>query len=73
VGLERGPLSLVSTSEEVLDRKSSGSGLENREYGRMDPSRLQRDTSISVKVGTNFTESGGRSIDIVSSRTQATE
>jgi hypothetical protein len=39
VGLERGPLSLVSTTEELLDRKSSGSCLENREYGRRDPSR----------------------------------
>jgi hypothetical protein len=39
VGLERGPLSLVSTTEELLDRKGSGSCLENREYGRMDPSR----------------------------------
>jgi hypothetical protein len=29
VGLERGPLSLVSTIEEVLERKSSGSGLED--------------------------------------------
>jgi hypothetical protein len=29
VGLERGPLSLVSTIEELLGRKSSGSGLEN--------------------------------------------
>jgi hypothetical protein len=28
VGLERDPLSLVSTTEELLDRKSSGSGLE---------------------------------------------
>jgi hypothetical protein len=36
VGLERGPLSLVSTTEELLARKSSGSGLENREYGRRD-------------------------------------
>jgi hypothetical protein len=33
VGLERGPLSLVSTIEELLERKSSGSGLENRDYG----------------------------------------
>jgi hypothetical protein len=39
VGLERGPLSVVSTIEELLGRKSSGSGLENRDYGRMDPSR----------------------------------
>jgi hypothetical protein len=39
VGPERGPPSLVSTTEELLGRKSSGSGLENREYGRRDPSR----------------------------------
>jgi hypothetical protein len=31
MGLERGPLSLVSTIEELLERKSSGSGLESRE------------------------------------------
>jgi hypothetical protein len=30
---ERGPLSLVSTIEELLGRKSNCSGLENREYG----------------------------------------
>jgi hypothetical protein len=33
VGLERGPLSLVSTAEELLERESSGCGLENRDYG----------------------------------------
>jgi hypothetical protein len=38
VGLGRGPLSLVNTIEEVLGRKSSGSGLENLDYGRRDPS-----------------------------------
>jgi hypothetical protein len=38
VGLERGPLSLVSTTEELLDGKV-GSCLENREYGRRDLSR----------------------------------
>jgi hypothetical protein len=37
VGLERGPLSLVSTKEELIVRKRSGSSLENREYGRRDP------------------------------------
>jgi hypothetical protein len=31
VGLERGPLSLVRTTEELTGIKSSGSGLENRE------------------------------------------
>jgi hypothetical protein len=49
VDLERGPLSLVSTTEKILERKSSGSGLENRDYGH-------RDTPLSAKVGTNFTD-----------------
>jgi hypothetical protein len=39
VGLERGPLSLVSTTEELLGKKGSGSGLENRDYGRRNPPR----------------------------------
>jgi hypothetical protein len=39
VRVEGGPLSLVSVIEELLERKSSGSGLEIREYGRRDPSR----------------------------------
>jgi hypothetical protein len=39
VCLERGPLSLVSTIEELVGRKSSGSGLEIREYGSRDLSR----------------------------------
>jgi hypothetical protein len=38
VGLEGGALSLVSTIEELLGRKSRGSGLENRDYGRRDAS-----------------------------------
>jgi hypothetical protein len=39
VGLERGPLSLVSIIEELLERKSSDSDLKKRDYGRMDPPR----------------------------------
>jgi hypothetical protein len=38
VGLERGPLSLVSTTEELLGRKVAAC-LENREHGRRAPSR----------------------------------
>jgi hypothetical protein len=34
VGLELGPLSLVSKTEELLGRKSNGFGLESQEYGR---------------------------------------
>jgi hypothetical protein len=36
VGLEQGPLCFVSTIEKQLGTKSSGSGLENQEYGRRD-------------------------------------
>jgi hypothetical protein len=53
--LERGPLSLVITIEEVLGRKCSGSGLEIRECGRRDPSRWPCGTH-SAKVGTNFVD-----------------
>jgi hypothetical protein len=34
VVLERSPPSLVSTVEELLGRKSSGFGVENRDYDR---------------------------------------
>jgi hypothetical protein len=54
VSLERGPLSLVSTIEELLGRKSSGYGLENREYGSRNQPRWPRDITLSVKVGTHF-------------------
>jgi hypothetical protein len=56
VSLERCPLGLVSTIQELLERKRLGSGLENREYDRRDP---------SAKVGTNIVEkrrSVGRSV-----------
>jgi hypothetical protein len=43
VGLEQAPLSLVSTIMELIVRKSSGSGPENREYDRKDPSRWSSD------------------------------
>jgi hypothetical protein len=56
VGLERGPLSLVSKTEELLGRKRSGSSLENRDCGRRDPPRWPRDNPLSSKVGTNFAD-----------------
>jgi hypothetical protein len=49
VGLERGPLSLVSTTEELLRRKSSGYSLESREYVRRDPSRWPRGINFASK------------------------
>jgi hypothetical protein len=39
VDLERGPLSLVSATEELLGRKKGLPSLEIREYGSRDPSR----------------------------------
>jgi hypothetical protein len=49
VGLERGPLSLVSTIEELLERKRSGPGPESRNSGRRDPSRWPRGTLYPQK------------------------
>jgi hypothetical protein len=40
VGLERGPFRLVSTTEDLLVRKSSGSGLENQHYGHRESAAL---------------------------------
>jgi hypothetical protein len=56
VGLERGPLSLVSTTEELLGRNSNGFGLENRDYSLRDSSRWPRGTLCPQKVGTNFAD-----------------
>jgi hypothetical protein len=39
VGLERGPLSLMSTTEELLDRKVAAPVYKTEKYGRRDPSR----------------------------------
>jgi hypothetical protein len=58
VGLERGPLSLVSIIEKLLERNSSGSGLENREYGRGDPLRWSRDTLYPEKLALTSLTSG---------------
>jgi hypothetical protein len=57
--LEQGQLSLVSTTEELLGRKSNGSGLQNQEYSRRDPL-----TSLT---------SGGHLVGIVRLWTKATE
>jgi hypothetical protein len=73
VGLERGPLSLFCPYAQLLVRKISGSGLVSREYGRRDSSRLQRDTLNPQKLALSSSTSGGRSVGIVRSLTQATE
>jgi hypothetical protein len=66
-------LGLVSTNEELLERKSSGSGLENREYCRRDPSLWLCGTLYPQKLALTSPTNGGRSVGIVRTRTQATE
>jgi hypothetical protein len=73
VGLERGPLSLVSTTEELLGRKRSGSGLEiyNTAVGIRHANHVV--PSIRKKFALTSPTSGGRSVVIVRSQTQTTE
>jgi hypothetical protein len=52
VGLERGPLSLERISEELLERKISGSGLKTENDGRGKPPRWPRDSPLTAKVDT---------------------
>jgi hypothetical protein len=73
VGLERDPLSLVSKIEELLERKSIGFDLENRDYGRRDPSRWPRGILCPQTLALTSPTNGDRSVGIVRSRTHATE
>jgi hypothetical protein len=73
VGLERGPLSLISTIEELLERIRSGSGLESRDYSHRDLSRWPRGTLYPLNLALTSPTSGGRPVGIVRSQTQATE
>jgi hypothetical protein len=59
VGLERGPLSLVSVTEELLGRNNSGSDLESRECGHIDMLRWPCDTLYPQKLALSSLISGG--------------
>jgi hypothetical protein len=54
-------------------QKRSGSCLENREYGRRDPSRWPRGTLNPQKFAIISPTSGGRTVGVVRSQTQATK
>jgi hypothetical protein len=69
VSLERGPLSLVSTTEELLERKRSGSCLEKREYCRRDPSLWPSGSLYPKTLAVISPTSFSGSVGIVRSRT----
>jgi hypothetical protein len=73
VGLEQGPLSLVTTIEELFERKSSSSSLEIWEYS----CRVHHADHVAPYIRKTLTLtspiSSGRSISIVHSQTKATE
>jgi hypothetical protein len=60
VGLEQCPFSLVSTIDEILERKSSSCCIKNREYSRRDPTRWSRGTLYPQKLALISPKGGGR-------------
>jgi hypothetical protein len=68
VGLERGLLNLVSTTEELLERKSIGFGLENGGMHRADHASPLYPQKLALTSPT----SGDRSVSIVRLQTQTT-
>jgi hypothetical protein len=72
VGLERGPLSLVSTTEELLDRKVAAA-VYKTDNSAVGMSRWPRGTLYPQKFAITSPTSGGRSVGRVRSRTQTME
>jgi hypothetical protein len=66
--LERGPLSPMSTIEELLRRHNSYLGLENREYGRRGSSIRKLSSRIGHFVQQYGDKSAGQDIDSLISR-----
>jgi hypothetical protein len=73
VGLERGPLSLTCTIQELLERKSSGSDLENRDYDHRGCHADHVAPLYPQKLALTSPANGGRSVSIVRSQTKARE
>jgi hypothetical protein len=61
------------TSVSFTNTRSSGCGLENREYGYRVPSHLPPDTLYPQKLELTSPTSGGRLVGVVRSRTKVTE
>jgi hypothetical protein len=72
VGLEWGPLSVLNTAEELLKRNSSGFGLESGNMA-IGISHADHVHPHPQKLALTSLTSGGRSVGIVRSRTQAME
>jgi hypothetical protein len=63
----------MSTIEELIERKSSGSGLENRDYGRKGLTTDYATNLYPQKLALTSPTSDGVSVRIVRSRTKATQ
>jgi hypothetical protein len=63
----------MSTTKKLLESKSSRSGLERREYGQRNLWHWPCNTLYLKKLALASPTSGGRSVGIVRSLTQATE
>jgi hypothetical protein len=74
VVLEQGPLSILSTTEKLLEIKSSCSGLESRKITAVGIRQADHVAcSIRKKLALTSPTSGGHSAGIVRSQTKATE
>jgi hypothetical protein len=71
VGLEGGPLSLVNTTEVLLGRNCSGSGVENPRLRPLGSVTLTTWHPLSANLALTSPTSGSRSVGTVRSRTQA--
>jgi hypothetical protein len=73
VGLEQGPLSLVSNLRSYLNEKIAAPCLHNQSYGRRDSLCLPRNTLCPLKLALASLTGGDRSVGIVRLRTKTTE
>jgi hypothetical protein len=73
LGLEQGPLSLVRTTEELLEWKSGGSGSRKPRLQPWGSIALTTQTLYPQKLALTSLTSGSRSVGIVRLRTKATE